>query len=86
MLDHVGCRLIFLSVVGNVFSRFVGSQLYFLPFVARRLTPFRLSLSPLYGLPPLISKCEVHESLYFQIIAFSGEGKQVKHCDIAFLD
>ena len=32
MLDHVGCRLIFLSVVGNVFSRFVGSQLYFLPF------------------------------------------------------
>ena len=32
----------------------------------------------------------VHESLpvflYFQIIAFSGEGKQVKHCDIAFLD
>ena len=32
MLDHVGCRLIFLSVVGNVFSRFFGSQLYFLPF------------------------------------------------------
>ena len=56
MLDHVGCRLIFLSVVGNFFSRFVGSQLYFLPFVACRLTPFRPSLSPLFGLPRLISK------------------------------
>ena len=57
-----------------------------LPFVACRLTPFRPSLSLFYGLPRLISKCEVNESLLFQIIAFSGEGKQVKHCDIAFLD
>ena len=57
-----------------------------LPFVACRLTPFRPSLSLFYGLPRLISKCEVNESLFFQIIAFSGEGKQVKHCDIAFLD
>ena len=61
-------------------------QLYSLPFVACRLTPFRPSLSLFYGLPRLISKCEVNESLFFQIIAFSGEGKQVKHCDIAFLD
>ena len=75
-LDHVGCRLIFLSVVSYIS----------LPFVSCRLTPFRPSLSLFYGLPRLISKCEVNESLFFQIIAFSGEGKQVKHCDIAFLD
>ena len=40
MLDYVGCRLTGELPVRN-FSRFVGSQLYFLPFVASRLTPFR---------------------------------------------
>ena len=44
MSDHAGCRLIvFLPVVGKCFSRFVGSQLYFSPFVASQLTPFRPS-------------------------------------------
>ena len=36
MLDHVGSRLIFsLSLGGNFFSRFVGSQLYFKSIVGK---------------------------------------------------
>ena len=42
--DHVGCGLdFFLSLVGKFFPRFIGSQFYFSPFVAGRLTPFRPS-------------------------------------------
>ena len=41
--DHVSCRFIFfLSVVVNLFRILsIGSQLYFSPFVASQLTPFR---------------------------------------------
>ena len=81
--DHVSCRFIFfLSVVVNLFRILsIGSQLYFSPFVASQLIPFRPpgNCGHFHSVQGSLNYSDLFWAIYWSPTAFGKHIKSQEH-------